>query len=424
MKSFQQFLSEAPRTSRAVEQARRLGFVSDGHGNWYDREGNYKGHTEKGELILAQKRGGGKEDAPAKQKAAQAQPAQQSKQPQVQGGQTGMPASEDGGEGEKEDKGTMTVAFGRFNPPTVGHEKLMNAAKAAAKGGDYGIYPSRTQDDKKNPLSPDEKIAFMRQLYPKHGERIINDGEMKTIFNVLKSANEKGYSSINIMVGADRQAEFEKLALKYNGELYDFEDINVVSAGDRDPDAEGIEGMSASKLRKAAAEDDFKTWISGMPSKVDEKLAKNIFNSVKRKVAADKAASKVDTSAKALRVNEGLWQIAPKLDWNGLRENFYLKKVFNIGDLVENLNTGLRGRIVRRGTNYLISVTEDNMMFKSWIGDVSEAYSEVKMDRRMRDKDHPNTLVGTKGYLKNVEEKTPGATVQSFKSFLNKYRKN
>ena len=63
-------------------------------------------------------------------------------------------------------------------------------------------------------------------------------------------------------------------------------------------------------------------------------------------------------------------------------------------------------------------------MFKSWIGDVSEAYSEVKMDRKMRDSDHPNTLVGTKGYLKNVEEKTPGATVKSFKNFLNKYRKN
>ena len=416
MKSFQQFLSEAPRTSRAVEQARRLGFVSDGHGNWYDREGNYRGHTEKGELVLAQKRGPGKEDAPAKQKAAQAQPAQQTKQPQVQGGATGMTAPDGGGEGEKEDKGTATVAFGRFNPPTVGHEKLMNAAKSASKGGDYGIYPSRTQDDNKNPLSPDEKIAFMRQLYPSHGERIVNDGEMKTIFNVLKKANEDGYSSINIVVGADRQAEFEKLALKYNGELYDFEDINVVSAGDRDPDAEGIEGMSASKLRKAASEDDFKTWLSGMPSKVDEKLAKNIFNSVKR--AAEKKVKA------ATKIDEGLWRIAPKLDWEGLRENFFLKKIFNIGDLVENLNTGLRGRIVRRGTNYLISVTEDKMMFKSWIGDVSEAYSEVKMDRKMRDKTHPNTLVGTKGYLKNVEEKTPGATVKSFKNFLNKYRKN
>ena len=422
MKSFLQFITEAPRTSRAVEKARQLGFVSDGHGNWYDHEGNYRGHTEKGELVLAQKRGPKKPDDP-RQKPAGHTPSAPAKSPKpTPGGTTGKTAAPEEGE-EKEDKGTATVAFGRFNPPTVGHEKLMNAAKAASKGGDYQIYPSRTQDDKKNPLGPDDKIAFMRQLYPKHGERIVNDGEMKTIFNVLKKANEDGYSSINIVVGADRQAEFEKLALQYNGELYDFEDINVVSAGDRDPDAEGVEGMSASKLRKAAAEDDFKTWLSGMPSKVDEKLAKSIFNSVKRRVSAVKSASKIDTSAKNLRVNEGLWEIAPKLDWSGLRENFFLKKIFNVGDLIEQLHTGLRGRIVRRGTNYLISVTEDNMMFKSWIGDVSEAYSEVKMDRKMRDADHPNTLVGTKGYLKNVEEKTPGATVKSFKNFLNKYRK-
>jgi len=413
MKSFLQFISEAPRTSRAVEKARQLGFVSDGHGNWYDREGNYRGHTERGELVLAQKRGPGKDEGPAKKVAGHTPTPQQSRPAQAQGGATGMAsAPEEGGE-EKEDKGTATVAFGRFNPPTVGHEKLLNAAKAASKGGDYNIYPSRTQDDKKNPLSPDEKIAFMRQLYPKHGERIVNDGDMKTIFNVLQKANEDGYSSINIMVGADRQAEFEKLALKYNGELYDFEDINVISAGERDPDAEGVEGMSASKLRKAAADDDFKTWLSGMPSKVDEKLAQNIFNAVKRKVTAKKKAG----------IKEGLWQIASKLDWQGLRENFFLKNIFNIGDLVENDNTGLRGRIVRRGTNYLISVTESGMMFKSWIGDVSEAYTEVKMDRKMRDEKHPNNLVGTGGYFKNVEDKTPGATVKTFKNFLNKYRK-
>jgi len=410
MKSFLQFITEAPRTSRAVEKARQLGFVSDGHGNWYDREGNYRGHTEKGELVLAQKRGPGKDEGPAKKAAGHTPTPQQSRPAQAQGGATGIPAPpEEGGE-EKEDKGTATVAFGRFNPPTVGHEKLLNAAKAASKGGDYAIYPSRTQDDKKNPLSPDEKIAFMRQLYPKHGERIVNDGDMKTIFNVLQKANEDGYSSINIMVGADRQAEFEKLALKYNGELYDFEDINIISAGERDPDAEGVEGMSASKLRKAAADDDFKTWLSGMPSKVDEKLAQNIFNAVKRKV-------------KAKAVKESLWQIASRLDWKGLREHFFHKKIFNVGDLIESDNTGLRGRIIRRGTNYLIAVTEDDIMFKSWIGDVSEAYSEVKMDRKMRDEKHPNNLVGTGGYFKNVEDKTPGATVKTFKNFLNKYRK-
>ena len=411
MKSFLQFLSEAPRTSRAVEKARQLGFVSDGHGNWYDREGNYRGHTERGELVLAQKRGPGKDEGPAKKPAGHTPNPQQTKPAQGQGGTTGTPAEPEQGE-EKEDKGTATVAFGRFNPPTVGHEKLLNAAKAASKGGDYAIYPSRTQDDKKNPLSPDEKISFMRQLYPKHGERIVNDGDMKTIFNVLKKANEDGYSSINIMVGADRQAEFEKLALKYNGELYDFEDINIISAGERDPDAEGVEGMSASKLRKAASEDDFKTWMSGMPSKVDEKLAKSIFNAVKRKAKATAGA-----------VKESLWRIASRLDWKGLREHFFHKKIFNIGDLVESDHTGLRGRIVRRGSNHLICVTEDNIMFKSWIGDVSEAYSEVKMDRKMRDEKHPNNLVGTGGYFKNVEDKTPGATVKTFKNFLNKYRK-
>ena len=408
MKSFLQFLSEAPRTSRAVEQARRLGFVSDGHGNWYDREGNYRGHTEKGELVLSQKRGSPEAEDPRKKPEGHTPNPTQTRKPQAQGGTTGKLAPPDEGE-EDEDKGTVTVAFGRFNPPTVGHEKLLNAAKSAAKGGDYNIYPSRTQDDKKNPLTPDEKISFMRQLYPNHGERIINDGSMKTIFNVLKKANEDGYSSINIMVGADRKSEFEKLADKYNGDLYDFEDINVISAGDRDPDAEGVEGMSASKIRKAAADDDFKTFLTGMPSKVDDKLAQSIFNALKRKV-----------SKKAKAVKESLWQIASRLDWEGLREHFFHKRIFNIGDLIEQDHTGLRGRIVRRGANHLICVTEDQIMFKSWIGDVSEAYSEKKSDDIDREPGKPNTLVGTDGYRK-LSMKMTGTT--GIKNFINKHRK-
>ena len=407
MKSFLQFITEAPRTSRAVEQAKRLGFVSDGHGNWYDREGNYRGHTEKGDLVLSQKRGKAAQPDPKGTPTHDSAP-RQSKAPDTAGGTTGQ-APTPGDEGAKEDKGTITVAFGRFNPPTVGHEKLINAAKSAAKGGEYNIYPSRTQDKKKNPLSPDEKISFMRQLYPKHGERIVNDGDMKTIFNVLQKANEDGYSSVNIMVGADRKSEFEKLAQQYNGDLYDFEDINVVSAGERDPDAEGVEGMSASKIRKAAAEDDFKTFLTGMPAKIDDELAKNIFNAVKRSVGKKKAG-----------VKEGLWQLAPKLDWEGLRENFFLKNIFNIGDLVEQLHTGLRGRIIRRGTNYLISVTEDNIMFKSWIGDVSEAYSEKKPENIEREPGKPNTLVGSGGYRK-LAMKMTGTT--RIKNFINKHRK-
>ena len=121
----------------------------------------------------------------------------------------------------------------------------MKAADKVAMGGPLKIYPSRTQDSKKNPLDPDMKISFMKKLFPDFEENIINDGEMKSIFNVLIAADEEGYKNVNIVVGADRQAEFENLATKYNGELYNFDDIRVVSAGIRDADAEGVEGMSA-----------------------------------------------------------------------------------------------------------------------------------------------------------------------------------
>jgi hypothetical protein len=133
-----------------------------------------------------------------------------------------------------------------------------------------------------------------------------------------------------------------------------------------------------------------------------------------------------------------VWEIAPKFDWKNLRENYITEKIYKIGQLVENLNTGLVGRIIRRGTNYLICVTEDNIMFKSWIKDVSEAYQEKRMDRKMRLPGKPNTLVGTTGYFKYASQQTPGAietgqenlqfggkaySTSNIKEFINKYRK-
>ena len=107
-------------------------------------------------------------------------------------------------------------------------------------------------------------------MFPDFEEEIINDPEMKSIFDVLTTANDDGYSSINLVVGSDRQAEFESLAQKYNGDLYDFDLIRVVSAGARDADAPGLEGMSASKLRKAAADDDYETFKRGIPKKMND----------------------------------------------------------------------------------------------------------------------------------------------------------
>ena len=144
------------------------------------------------------------------------------------------------------DEADMTVAFGRFNPPTTGHEKLLNKVKQVAGRGNYEIYPSRSNDPAKNPLDPDTKIGYMQQMFPTHAKHIMNKPNTRTIFDALKGANERGAKSVNIVVGQDRQKEFENLANKYNNKLYKFDRINVVSAGDRDPDGEGVSAMSAS----------------------------------------------------------------------------------------------------------------------------------------------------------------------------------
>jgi len=398
MKSFSSFIQEAV-VSRAVEKAKRMGLVSDGHGNWYDRQGSYKGRTYKGDLLLSKGKGPGKEDPePQQKRAAQPEDGKQKAAPSPES--ESRPSGGEESENSKEREGeTLTVAFGRFNPPTVGHEKLLDATKRQAKGGDYKIYPSRSEDPKKNPLSPDEKISYMRKMYPTHDERIVNDEDMRSIFDVLKKANEDGYSNVNIMVGADRQSEFEKLATKYNGELYDFGEINVVSAGERDPDAEGVEGMSASKLRKAAIDGDFSAFKTGVPKALDDESAEKLFNTIRKKMGKEKVSE--------------TWQFAPKLDWKGLRENYIGGLIFKLGDLVENLNNGLIGKITRRGTNHLICVTEDNIMFKSWIRDITE-YTEVSgVPASQRE-------VGTDAFREYTMKMTG---TKAIKNFINKNKK-
>ena len=409
MKTLFQFLNEA-RVSQASQEAKKLNLTSDGHGSWRDSRGKLVAKTVAGKLkmLTAQERaaeeGGGErqkkpEEVKAQPKAAAAPQAAKMKAKPEDAEKSGMMSND------------ITVVFGRFNPPTVGHEKLLQAAEKAAQGGDLKIYPSRTQDAKKNPLDPDMKISFMKKLFPDYEENIINDGEMKSIFNVLIAADEEGYDNVNIVVGADRQAEFENLATKYNGELYNFKDIRVVSAGIRDADAEGVEGMSASKMRKAVVDGNFKAFKSGTPKNIKDDDVQSIFNAVRSGMKLKKTS-----------VTE-LWQIAPKYDARGLREQYVTGKLYRIGDMIENLNTGLIGKIIRRGTNHLICVTEENHMFKSWIRDVME-YTEVKMSRRMRDKTHPNYLIGTSGYRKNVMDKMGVKKIQNFdiKEFINKYR--
>ena len=402
MKNFFQFLTES-----AAQQAARLGLEGDGHGGWY-KDGEFVAKTDKGRLKFYNKRQRvGQQDPPQSDKEknlSQTTSAPAPEQPAVQQtpAQEGPPAVE-------KTKGTLTVAFGRFNPPTTGHEKLLDTVAANSDDGDYIIIPSRSQDKKKNPLDADTKVSVMRQMFPQHSERIVNDPQNRTIFDVLKKAHMDGYAGVRIVGGGDRVAEFEKLSGNYNGKLYQFDNLEVLSAGDRDPDGDDVSGMSASKQRKAAAEGDFTTFRKGVPSSLNNKQTRELYNNIRA----------------AMNIKEGwnMWEIAPKFDWKGLRENFIGDKIFRVGELVESVNTGLIGKIIRRGTNHLICVTEDKIMFKSWIKDVTEAkkYTEVKMDSIEREPGKPNTLDGTTGYKKYVQKMTPGS--EQGKQFINKYRK-
>ena len=441
MKSFFQFLSES-----AAQQAARLGLEGDGHGGWYDRSTKeFVAKTEKGRLKFYNKRqqvGKGdpdqteleknisdpnfndpslqqqepapeptsddlraqadEMDAAAAEQEAQAQAdydaavKSQVQSPDLAAGPPPVPKT----------KGTLTIAFGRFNPPHAGHQQLMDTAAASAEAdeSDYMIVPSRSNDPKKNPLDADTKVAFMRGMFPQHSSRIQNDQNTRTIFDVLKKAHNDGYTNVRIVGGADRVKEFDKLANNYNGSLYQFDNVEVVSAGDRDPDADGVEGMSASRLRLAAAENDFKTFRSAMPEGMPRRDVQQLF----------------DTTRMSMGINEewGIWEMAPKFDQQTLRENYVSKAIFRIGELVENMNTGMIGRIIRRGANHLICVTEDKIMFKCWIRDVNEAVvngtsrSGVPANQR---------LVGTDAHRKYVESMVPGA-MSSGIAFINKYK--
>lgn len=368
MKRFLEFITEA-RTSQAAKQARNLGFVGDGHGFWVDKEGKKQAKTVKGKLeFLRSKKGKGNSDSGSTGNAAadvktKKQPKyksapkrvgtkpstsapKKSKQPIAAGAKANKKPEQK--QPKQDARGeVVTVAFGKFNPPTKGHQNLLNALKQASSGGNFYVFPSRTQDGKKNPLSPDVKIDYMKEMFPEYADRIIDSDEFKTIFDVLTFLNQEGYTAVNIVVGAERVAEIDNLSAKQNGSAYRYNSINVVSAGAKDPEE------SSAAARKAAASGDFESFKKMMPSSF--KGTKKLF----------------DELGGSMQVKE-TWLIAPELDWKGLRENYIFGNLFKVGSIVESSTTGLRGEVIRSGANHLICVTSDGMMFKSWIKDVSE----------------------------------------------------
>ena len=346
MKKFNAFLIEAQR-SFAAKAAEKLNLKHVGYGKYADPSGNVTHMSKDGKLVKI-----------TKQELARTQ-------------QNGGEETE-GGEGQV-DQGAISITFGRFNPPTIGHEKLLKkvAQQAKSSGGTYRIYPSRTEDPKKNPLDTETKVRFMRQAYPDHANSIIDNEEMRTIFDVLSGLDADGYSSVNIVVGGDRVSEFNSLATKYNGDLYTFDDIKVVSAGDRDPDGEGVEGMSASKMRKAAMEGDQESFNKGIPAAMSKKDKEAMYLTLRQSMNVKES---FEDFAEA---SYHLYEIAPKLDPQGLREAYYNTGMFEVGTFVENVNTGITGKVVSRGSNYVIYIDEHDNIFRSWLKDLVETKNSV-----------------------------------------------
>lgn len=259
----------------------------------------------------------------------------------------------------KEATGHVTFTFGRFNPPTVGHEKLIEKVHSISKGT-YRIYASQSNDAKKNPLSYVNKIKFLRKMFPRHARNIISDVKIKTAFDALDSLYEQGYRQVTFVVGSDRVEEFEKTLNKYNGEkrdggFYNFEGgVRVVSAGERDPDSEDVSGMSASKMRAAAKDNNYESFAKGLPAGFKE--AQRLFNAVR--------------SGMGLKESYNFRQHIQLPTLSREREAYINGELFQVGDVVEVKESKEIGQIERLGSNYVIIETYEGKKQRKWLKDV------------------------------------------------------
>jgi len=254
----------------------------------------------------------------------------------------------------------VTFTFGRFNPPTTGHEKLLDAVSKVARGGKYVVYASQSTDRKKNPLDYATKVKYMRKMYPRHARSIILDKKVRNIFDILVKLYDQGVNVVNLVVGSDRVPEFTALVNKYNGVkgrhgFYNFESgINVISAGERDPDADDVSGMSASKMRAAAAANDFAGFSKGLPKGFKE--AEKLFNDVRRGMGLKESYD--------FREHIQLETVSDT------REAYVAGELFNEGDVVVIKESDEVGQVIMRGSNYVLVEMADGKKLRKWLDDV------------------------------------------------------
>jgi len=260
---------------------------------------------------------------------------------------------------------SFAFTFGRFNPPTIGHEKLIRTV--ASQGSDYKIFISRSQDAVKNPLSPSDKLKWMQMIFKNYASHIL---VMPTnmVLELATKIYSMGYTSITMVVGSDRVGEFKSILNKYNDEknrhgYYNFKKIDVVSAGERDPDEEGVTGMSASKLRDYAKRGDLKNFKRGVPGNLSEKQKNELFFDVRKGMGLSVSL------ASNFEPQENKIKTLQEFEAKQVRDLYIREVIFNIGEQVNNTKLNIIGKVIRRGTNYIVLEDTNNSLHKSWIWD-------------------------------------------------------
>ena len=298
-----------------------------------------------------------------------------------------------------EEEKTVFFTFGRMNPPTVGHEKLMNELAKKASGNPYKVYLSQANDKKKNPLVYQEKVKMVRKFFPKHARQVMLDKKIKTVFDVAVKLFNEGYKNITMVVGSDRVNDFNILLKKYNGVkgrhgLYNFNKINTVSAGERDPDADDVSGMSASKMRKVAGEGNFAQFTQGLPRNVSNSEAKRVYNQVRKGMGLKEVTQYYNTL-----------NFAPVSE---KREEYVKGNLFNIGDYVTVMGSDELARVTNLGTNYVI-IEQNGKFYRKWLDSVEllekERKKEVAQDKDVKKAKGSQPSVYYKGLSKSTKQK-------------------
>lgn len=246
---------------------------------------------------------------------------------------------------------TVVFAFGRFNPPTAGHEVLVRFVKRLAqrKRADHIVYASRTQDKKKNPLNIERKLHYLKLMFPSTNFKGA-DADIRTFMEAAKQLNKK-YKNLVMVAGSDRVESYRETLMKYNGVDYNYDSIEVISAGERDPDADDASGLSGTKLRDLAVKGNLSKFKTALPSSFREIDAKRLMNDVREGLGHEP-------------IKEQL-----KLNVDTIREQYFRKEIYNVGDIVESLS-GETFEIVKRGTNNLLVKDAEGTIHNKWIHEV------------------------------------------------------